>query len=159
VLDAATPGLPWRAYVAGPATAPDGARVRLSSLRSLGTLPAADLDAWLRRAAVFAHAARYEPFGLGVLEAALGGCALVLSDLPTLRELWQDAALFVPVGDAWSLRRALQHLIADPERISVLASASWARAQSYRPASMAAKYVALYRELLDRSRDPVREVA
>ncbi len=30
--------------------------------------------------------ARYEPFGLSVLEAALSGCALVLGDIPSLRE-------------------------------------------------------------------------
>ena len=159
VLDAATRDLPWRSYVAGPATGPDGVRAPLKSLRTLGTLTADDLHSWLRRAAIFAHPARYEPFGLGVLEAALGGCALVLADLPTLRELWQDAALFVPVDDAWTLRRTLQRLIADPESVAVLGNASSARAQRFRPESMAASYVALYRELLGRSQPRAREVA
>lgn len=159
VLDAAARDLSWRAYVAGSATAPDGAQVELESLRRLGQLSAADLQSCLRRAAIFAHPARYEPFGLGVLEAALGGCALVLADLPSLRELWQGAALFVPAGDAWSLRRALQQLIDDPESVGLLGAASWTRAQRYRPDGMAARYVALYRELLAASRGQACEVA
>ena len=44
--------------------------------------------------------ARYEPFGLGILEAATQGCALVLGDLPSLVELWKGAARFVAAGRA-----------------------------------------------------------
>jgi glycosyltransferase involved in cell wall biosynthesis len=44
---------------------------------------------------VFVSASRYEPFGLAVLEAARAGCALLLSDIPTFRELWAGAAAFV----------------------------------------------------------------
>ena len=44
---------------------------------------------------IFVSVSRYEPFGLAVLEAAHAGCALVLSDIPTFRELWQGAASFV----------------------------------------------------------------
>ena len=50
-------------------------------------------------ASIFALPARYEPFGLSILEAALSGCALVLGDLPSLRELWTGAAMFVPPDD------------------------------------------------------------
>ncbi len=46
-------------------------------------------------ATVFASMARYEPFGLAVLEAAQAGMRLVLSDIPTFRELWDGAAIFV----------------------------------------------------------------
>ena len=48
-------------------------------------------------AAVFAAPARYEPFGLAILEAARDRCALVLGDIPSLRELWgADAPLRLP---------------------------------------------------------------
>ena len=49
----------------------------------------------MARTAVFVSPALYEPFGLAVLEAAQAGCALVLSDIPTFRELWDGVALFV----------------------------------------------------------------
>ena len=61
--------------------------------------------------AIYASPARYEPFGLGVLEAALSSCALVLGDSPTLREPWSDAALFVPPDDHDALLTALADVV------------------------------------------------
>jgi glycosyltransferase involved in cell wall biosynthesis len=159
VLDAAAHGLAWRGYVAGSASGPDRSHTQLASLCQLGALRPADLDAWLQRAAIFAHVARYEPFGLAPLEAALSGCALVLADLPTLRELWDEAAVFVPVDDAPSLRRALDELIEQPARRLAVAEESWQRARRYRPDLMCEQYLALYRELSSGSRPLRRAVA
>ena len=66
---------------------------------------------WYARASIYALPARYEPFGLSALEAALSGCALVLGDIPSLREVWGDAALFVAPDDtdALAARRQLPH--------------------------------------------------
>ena len=60
--------------------------------------------------------ARYEPFGLSALEAALSGCALVLGDIPSLREVWGDAACFVSPSGNGELAAVLRDLIAQPER-------------------------------------------
>ena len=54
---------------------------------------------WMARAAIYALPARYEPFGLTALEAGLSGCALVLGDIPSLREVWGETACFVPPDD------------------------------------------------------------
>ena len=75
------------------------------------------------RRPIFVSAARYEPFGLAVLEAAQAGCALVLSDIPTFRELWDGAALFFVPGDDRALAANLDALAAGPEerlRVSVM---------------------------------------
>jgi glycogen(starch) synthase len=40
------------------------------------------------KASIFAGTSRYEPSGISILEAALSRCALVLNDIPSLRELW-----------------------------------------------------------------------
>ena len=54
-------------------------------------------------------------FGFSVLEAALSGCALVLGDIPSLREIWGDAALFVPPDDTERSAKTLSNsLIAVP---------------------------------------------
>ena len=60
--------------------------------------------------------ARYEPFGLSPLEAALAGCALVLGDIPSLREVWGDAALYVRPDDPDALRQAIAALAGDRRR-------------------------------------------
>src|SRR5207245_10764497 len=80
-------------------------------LKALGFLPRADLDAWLRRSSVYLSTARYDPFGLLPLQAALNGCALLLSDIPSYRELWDGAAWFFRSNDADDLRRQWQRLL------------------------------------------------
>jgi glycosyltransferase involved in cell wall biosynthesis len=66
-----------------------------TAVMSLGRLSSSQIRDWLLTASVYAHPALYEPYGLAVLEAALCGCTLLLSDIPSLRELWGDAALFI----------------------------------------------------------------
>ena len=57
-----------------------------------------------------------------ILEAALSGCALVLGDIPSLRELWRNRALFVPPDDPEALEHAILRLIEEPDRRSSLAA-------------------------------------
>ncbi|HZH27432.1 MAG TPA: glycosyltransferase family 4 protein [Azospirillaceae bacterium] len=139
--------LDWPVVVAGPWQGPDGRGRPPEGLRCLGRLAPAELAQWFGRAAVFAHPARYEPFGLSVLEAALSGCALVLGDIPTLRELWQGAALFVPPDDSDALRETLAGLGEDPEAVSALSKAARHRAANYPAALSAAAYAHAYGRL------------
>lgn len=144
-LAEAARGLGWPVLLAGegpePGEAPPG------PVRRLGPLPARELAWWMGRASVFAHPARYEPFGLAVLEAALCGCALVLSDVPSLRESWEGAAVFVPPDDTAQLRVELWALRHRPDRRRALGRAAAARAAGFDAARMARTYRALYRDL------------
>jgi glycosyltransferase involved in cell wall biosynthesis len=97
---------------------------------------------------VFASLAVYEPFGLAVLEAALAGCALVLSDTATFRELWHDAALFVPAGDASAVRDAVNRLIADGDLRLRLSARAQARAAAYSAEACVCGTLAVYRRVL-----------
>ncbi len=106
-LDRVAPALDAPIRAAGPVRGPNGAAIDLPNLELLG-----ELDAMGRAyadASVFASMALYEPFGLAVLEAAQAGMRLVLSDIPSFRELWDDAAIFV--GSERELRPALQHAL------------------------------------------------
>ena len=69
------PQLSWPVFVAGEERHPEGGTVRLRAVQRLGQLAPAELAVWLGQAAIFALPARYEPFGLTVLEAGLAGCA------------------------------------------------------------------------------------
>lgn len=143
-LVGAAPRLPCPVYVAGNADHPDGRRRTFGNVQSLGVLSQPELADWFARAAVFAHPARYEPFGLAPVEAALSGCALVLGDIASLREVWADAALFVPPDDAGALAQAIRRLIDEPPLRRHLASHGRERALQYAPETMATRYVALY---------------
>jgi glycosyltransferase involved in cell wall biosynthesis len=141
------PRLPWPVRLAGKAP-PDAPGWR--GVEWLGALPRERLLATMREAAIFAAPARYEPFGLAILEAAASGCALVLGRLPTLVEVWGDAACYVPPGDGGALRSALHGLMADPAALARAQGAARARAATYSRRRMVGEYVGLYAELLER---------
>lgn len=147
-LAQAAAGLRWNVYVAGDLVSPDGRGEAADSMHCLGRLPSDDMRRWMSRASVFVHPARYEPFGLSVLEAARCGCALVLSDIPTLRELWDGTAIFVPTKNPQALRDAMDHVLTDKTHCQQLAAKARTRAAQFSAQSMATQYAAAYRELL-----------
>src|SRR4051812_30039934 len=73
-LERVAPNLPWDIFVAGESVHPDGGEIRPHHTRLLGHLSPRALAAWLGRASIYCLPARYEPFGLSALEAALSGC-------------------------------------------------------------------------------------
>ena len=115
LLDRVAAGLSAPVRAAGETAGLGGGAIHLPNLRLLGALDPAGMGAALAGATVFASPARYEPFGLAVLEAAQAGLALVLSDIPTFRELWDGAAVFAPVGDDHAWRAALEQALAAPQ--------------------------------------------
>ncbi len=119
-----------------------------SSAVQLGHLSAEELAKWYAKAAIYALPARYEPFGLSVLEAALSGCALVLGDIPSLREIWGEAAVFVPPDDGEVIAAAINTLITDATRRCQLAKMARDRALEFTPQRMAAGYLKAYQDLI-----------
>ena len=140
--------LPWPVCVAGEAAPPGGSACELPGVRALGPLPRAVLADWYRRAAIYALPARYEPFGLSVLEAARAGCALVLGDIPCLRENWSGCAIFVPPDDRGALARALHALVADTDGRAALGERAAARAAGFPIGRTVDGYLQAYGELL-----------
>jgi glycosyltransferase involved in cell wall biosynthesis len=112
-LDDAAAHLKVPFQAAGPARGPDGASARFKHLRCIGEISEAEMAGLLATRPIFASAALYEPFGLSVLEAAYAGCALVLSDIPTHRELWAGAAVLVPARDSAGFASAIDSLLRD----------------------------------------------
>ena len=147
-LEHVAPDLTWPVYVAGEQQHPDGGLREQENVCYLGVLPVPTLAEWLGRAAIYALPARYEPFGLSVLEAGMSGCALVLGDIPSLRENWEDAAVFVPPNDPEALECAIEDLIADNDRREALSVCARARALQFTPERMAASYVTVYSDLM-----------
>ena len=147
-LDRAAARLAIPVLAAGPLEGPNGDRAEPRHLRPLGSLGEPALAALLARRPIYASLALYEPFGLAVLEAAQAGCPLVLSDIPTFRELWGAAALYAPPDDDGAAVAAIAGLAEDPAARARLGAAARRRAARYTPEAMAAAMLALYRPLL-----------
>jgi glycogen(starch) synthase len=133
------PKLTWPIFLAGEQPA-----ASVATCRALGSLSTTDLASWYGRAAIYALPARYEPFGLSALEAAMSGCALVLGDIPSLREIWRDAAIFVSPDDHRHLEFELRALIEDPERRQKLGGLALERARNYSQSKMVSRYLDAY---------------
>lgn len=114
---------------------------------TLGRLDRAGAAALLGRASVFASPVKYEPFGLAILEAALSGCALVLGDLPSLREVWSEAAIFVPPHEDEAIAAGLRLATGDRELRAELAHRARRRALRYSADAMVDRYVTAYERL------------
>jgi len=138
----------WPVYLAGETLHPDGEKpareVNMCGAIALGRLSARELQHCYEAAAIYALPARYEPFGLSALEAALSGCALLLGDIPSLREIWGDAAEFAPPNDDDAIEKKLRGLICDRARREELAARGRTRALTYTTERMAAGYLAAY---------------
>ncbi len=131
-LDAGTPPTAWPPH-----------------LKNLGPLSRSDLHQHFRESAIYLCTSRYEPFGLAPLEAALCGCAVVARDLPSLREVWADAALFFT--DTASLAATLDALANDPNILAEAQARACERAKLFTPERMADNYLRLFQSVLEQS--------
>ena len=131
VLDAAASLSPWPVRLAGATQTSHDGGIELRNAESLGPLPASAVQALMQRASIFAAPSVYEPFGLAVLEAAHAGAALVLADIPTFRELWDGAALFVQPDDPAAWAAAFGALANNAPRMERLALQARKRARFF----------------------------
>ncbi len=151
-LAGAAAALDARVVMAGPFRHPAGGSdfdPGDSPVEMTGPLPHDALLEQMGRAAVYVATSRYEPFGLAPVEAALSGCALVLSDIPTFRELWDGDGVFYAPGDAAELARAVRRLLDEGGERDALAERARGRAERcYSPARMTSDYERLYGEVV-----------
>jgi glycosyltransferase involved in cell wall biosynthesis len=132
-------------YAAGPLAGPNGAASQPPChLRTLGGLASQRVRDWLQRASIYASSALYEPFGLGVLEAAQAGCALVLSDIATFRELWDGAAIFADPRRPEAFAAAFDRLARDEVEARRLGQLARARADAFSVEAMSRGVAQIY---------------
>ena len=143
--------LPWPVYVAGERVNPDtGKECTAENVKFLGKLSPEEVQQWMQRASVFVSPTRYEPFGLAILEAAHNGCALVLSELDTLKELWQEAALFFDPEDEKDAEKMALLLLDNPLFLKELSVRAKERAADFSAEKMGAAYFDLYTEIANK---------
>ncbi len=160
VLDAAAGKAGVEVVAAGPVSGPNGAALPpVRHLNLLGPLSQDGIRGWLGRAGIYASSALYEPFGLGVLEAAQAGCALVLSEIPTFRELWGGAAIFVDPRRPNEFAAAFECLLRNEREAAYLGNLARERARRFSVERMAAGMAEAYAEMLAVSAHPPREAA
>ena len=93
---------------------PDRDRLRGDGVHLLGRVP--DVAAWLRRAALLVHPARWEGFGLALLEAMLAGVPIVATHVSSIPEIVVDGetGVLVPPDEPRALADAIVRVLDEP---------------------------------------------
>ena len=110
-----------------------------------------DVAAWLARAELLVHPARWEGFGLALLEAMLAGKPVVASGVSSIPEIVVDGetGLLVPPEDPEALAAAILRLLRDQDEARRLSEAGLARARSeFSVERMAQRTLAVYERAL-----------
>jgi glycosyltransferase involved in cell wall biosynthesis len=108
---------------------------------------AGDVASWYRRAELLVHPARWEGFGLALLEAMLAAKPVVATRVSAAPEIVVDGetGVLVPPDDAGALAKAVLQLLTDPARAAAMGEAGLARARTeYSVAKMVARTAAVY---------------
>jgi len=140
--------LSWPVYIAGKNESPDGSVYEPENVKFVGLLSHEEMEACMTKASIFVMPAKYEPFGLAVLEAAKAGCALALSNIPTLTEIWGDAAFYFDPNDEEDAKRVIQMLADNDDVRREMAYKATERAKKYTANKMALEYMELYHQLI-----------
>jgi len=137
---------PFKFTVAGELQGDCSALAALRNVEFRGSLREDEMLRLLSESAVYVCTSRYEPFGLAPLEAALAGCAVLARDIGSLREVWQDAAIYFNNAD--QLSRILTELTDQPALLHLARERACQRAQQFSRERMTSAYRALYAHIL-----------
>lgn len=106
-----------------------------------------DVAEWYRRAEMVVHPARWEGFGLALLEAMLAAKPVVATRVSSIPEIVADGetGLLVPADEPTALAEAVGALLDDPERGKALGRAGRERARTeFSVARMADRTLEVY---------------
>jgi glycosyltransferase involved in cell wall biosynthesis len=84
-----------------------------SNIRILGHVEDKVLSHYYRHAELFVYPSLYEGFGIPPLEAMAHECPVLLSDIPSLREIYRDSAVYCDPYDINSIAVGMECLLSD----------------------------------------------
>lgn len=118
------------------------------SVRTLGSIPEADLPLLYAGATGLVFPSLYEGFGLPVLEAMAAGVPVACSNVSSMPEVAGEAALLFDPANESEIATALARLLTDAPLRQRLAEAGRARARTFTWERTAAETLEVYRRLL-----------
>ncbi|NDV79335.1 glycosyltransferase family 1 protein [Dysgonomonas sp. 511] len=94
---------------------PDMQKLISENVHLPGYIPDEDLQKMYRNALMSVYPSLYEGFGLPPLESMTYGCPALVSDIPALREISGDAALYADPYDKKDITMKINRLLADQQ--------------------------------------------
>ncbi len=90
---------------------------------------------------------------------ALSGCALVLGDIPTLREIWQGNAVYIHTDEAPALAKTINSLMQNEKQLNNYAEKANEHAKQFSTKTLAENYMNIYRQLQQQKHIKKTEIA
>jgi len=90
---------------------------------------------------------QYEGFGFPVVEGMACGTPVICSDIPVLREIGGEAAVYTALGSAPALADGIRDVLTDPSLRKRLVGLGFAQARQFTWTAAAQQTISLYREL------------
>ena len=109
-----------------------------------------DMAALYQGATVFAMPTRYDTFGMAMVEAQACGTPVVAADIPVLREVAADGALFVGTDDPDAMADAFETLIQNDAERDRLIALGRRNADRFDTKTFAESMMDLYHRLLNK---------
>jgi glycosyltransferase involved in cell wall biosynthesis len=113
-----------------------------------GYLPYEELPAIYGGASALVYVSLRETFGLALLEAMASGVPVVISNIPALVEVAQDAAVIVETNDVDHLAEAIYQVISTPELREQLIQKGLARVREFSWERAAQQTIDVYRKTM-----------
>jgi glycosyltransferase involved in cell wall biosynthesis len=109
-----------------------------------------DVPQLLERAHLFVMSSLWEGLSIALLEAMAVGHAVVVTDIPAMRDVVTDGhdGILVPAADPAALATAVVELLEDPERVTRLRRRAWETARKYDVAESASALLAIYESVV-----------
>lgn len=113
-----------------------------------------DVWAWMKSADAFVNVSFFEGQPNAVLEAAVCGCPLILSDIPAHREMMDESsALFVDASSPEQIAAAIERTLRHPEEARQRALEAERRVRRLTVAELGRRFEKVYRSLMRREPD------
>lgn len=113
-------------------------------VKLLGNVSETELDSLYKNAEGFIFPTTSEGFGLPGLEAMSRGIPVICSDIPVLREVYKDSAVYFDPKNVISISQAMQKIISDKNLRPKLIKSSETLSQTYSWAKMAKQTLEVY---------------
>lgn len=106
------------------------ARLKVNG-KFMGEVIPDDIPMFLKALDIFCFPSLWEGFSTSLVEAMTSGLPIIASDIPSLREVLDDAGIFVPLGDSNAIREAIRMLIDNPSMMMTLSKRAKERANLF----------------------------
>ncbi|BAU98726.1 glycosyltransferase family 4 protein [Aurantimicrobium minutum] len=111
-------------------------------------IPQEQIEELYADSTIYVFPTLFEGFGLPILEAMSRGCPVICSDIPVLREVGGEAAIYVDTNSPAELAKVITQTLRDTSTLDVLASRGIQRASEFTWERTAEKTITVFEECL-----------